>query len=212
MKKALVIALIALATLSSVFAADPTSLSPAGSAAIRVDYTVGTLLPTFKLAASGDDIRHTSSTASNVVLGADLTYYKTLSATVDFSIIQISESRIVGSYDITVTATDLLLTSTAEELEMSAADFAAIEEANKKFVVDSVTPIITKHEDYDDEEIGHATLSQNDNTLSVTYQSALRATSEAPVELGTFSCTWAQNKKAVTGIYEATIKMTVSAR
>lgn len=206
MKKIVTFVLVALVALGCVFAAD--------SAVLGITANIGAVQPTFRLKATGTAI--TAETIANVGASTPSTVALTTTAanglaestdaTVNFTIQQKSDAKMFGTYTFTVTSTDLV----AKQGTRSDDEWNKIDSANKKFVVDSTTPSVTAHANYTSNSIGFATLNATGNKLTVTYIGVLKATEANPVDLGTFSCTWTHNDKAITADYEATITLTVS--
>ena len=135
------------------------------------------------------------------------------SATVTFSINQISAARSNAVYDMTLTATDLLLTkySNGTAAPATLADNEKFTASTKTLAVGSAGASI-KGAVLTNVEM--ATVSANDSTdvLTVTYKGVVGATTQAPKELGTYAVTWAGNADAVSGTYVATIKLNVEAK
>ncbi|MCQ2411555.1 MAG: hypothetical protein MJ057_01235 [Sphaerochaetaceae bacterium] len=220
MKKVITVFAIMMVLVSAVFAAEAAS-DAHGTAKINIDTLITAQYPAYQLEAktvsAGAITTATSDVAGTPTAGlvtiTDDTLLKA-DATVTFAINQIKTSKCFHSYDLTVTATDLILmnagktaAATKTDVGMDDDEFAA---AVKSFAVNDSTPTITAADNIASLAQGVARFSAEENKLTAKYLGGIKIADGKVEEVGTFSCTWAKNELAIPGPYQATVTLTVT--
>ncbi len=209
MKKFLIALLMMAVVLVGVFA-DATST---GDASLIITTHINAIEPTFRLAAGTvyDDLGGAAGTLDNAYV---ITTDELLNAnqTVTFNVNQISKSRSVKTYTLSATATDLVLYQypNAAGTGVVAVTTTAhpADEQYKKFTVNSKTV-----NTFADGSLAaaKATYGGDATAKTITYLgNAQPATTDAPVTVATFTCTWNKNEDAVSGDYQATVTLTIA--
>ena len=220
MKKLIAILTIAIVLVGAVFAA-----TSEGASAIRVTTHVNAIEPTFRLkageitsdlAAAADQAAVNAITAAalagNTSYVIDTDALLTASQTVTFYVQQISRSKSTKTYTFEATATDLVLykylDTNGDEVLVSEEEHPATD-AEKKFTVSSTTVNTFANGAL---PAAKATYSGTASAKTVEYLgNAQPASVESPVNVVSFTCTWGANNDAVTGDYQATVTLTISA-
>lgn len=210
MKKFLIALLMMAVVLVGVFA-DATST---GDATLVITTKINGIEPTFRLAAGTvyDDLGGDAGTLANAYV---ITTDELLNAnqTVTFNVNQISKSRSVKTYTLSATATDLVLyqypnaAGTGVVAVTTTAPHPA-DEQYKKFTVNSTTVNTFANGSL---AAAKATYGGDATAKTITYLgNAQPATTDAPVTVATFTCTWKKNEDAVSGDYQATVTLTIA--
>lgn len=223
-----ILTILAIVTCSVFAAASDTAKTAEGKGFIDIVTSILEQAPKFQLKATaatteaeGDTDNVINVAISNVATGETATHGKvTLSTnalvdgdgTVTFAINQIATARTTAIYDLKVTAGDLLLVKYATTQTAPTGTLTAAE----KFTIVDGTPAVTASAPSIKgavlTTVDMATLSADENILTVTYKGVVAAADAQPVTLGTFSCTWEQNADAVPGDYQATVQLEVVAK
>ena len=221
MKKLIAILTIAIVLVGAVFA-DATST---GASSIKITTSVSEIEPTFRLKAG--EVTSDLAAAANAEAVASITAAalagntsyviaqdELLSAaqTVTFYVQQISRSKSIKTYTFSAAATDLVLykykDTNGDDVLVSEHVHPATE-AEKKFTVGATTV-----NTFANGALAEAKATYGGTTSAKTVQylgNAQPASAESPVNVVSFTCTWAANNDAVTGDYQATVTLTISA-
>lgn len=230
MKKIFAILMVALIVVAGLFAVDPntTEAASAGTAAIDIKVTVSALFPVFQLKV-GDTTSRNVIASPVAAMNTNAVVPSIYDATSDlvedltdgdndsleFKILQISNSRCNSIYSFSVTASDLVLVASEdgaqtpitrnlyETLNADGTAIAAVQ-TDEKFVMNGVT-------------LANATIAApNNNKVSSALDSGLiKATytgghiSTSGLELGTATVEWTGNSDAKAGEYQARVILTV---
>lgn len=218
MKKFLIALLMMAVVFCGVFATDgykgqgASATSPNGTAQINITTSIKEEWPKFQLATktgvdsnATDDVDSTAGNHHDAVLSVTTLADVAGTASVSFAINQVSDSRTKDNYDLTVTATDLLL---VEKADGSAVLFTDDHTADQKFVLaqGSATPAVTAATG---NTVANIDPTASGNKLTTAYNGKKVKTNSA-IELGTFTVTWTSNLDAEAGEYEAHIILTVT--
>ena len=225
MKKFLACLLLLVIVAAGIFAdagykvTDPaTATSPNGTAQINIITTIGHEWPKFQLATKSgvvsNVVNNVNSTAGDYTEGtltdannAALTEADTGSVTVGFAINQISDSRTISNYTLTVAATNLVLVKAAGAADKTAWETAvATTDNTAKFDVVAAAPTVTA-----DGTIANVAPTASGAVLTTHYNGKkVKAGASDVLELGTFDVSWTKNSNAQAGDYEAHITLTVA--
>ena len=224
MKKLIAILAIMLIIVGAVFA-DPDKTDSEGTSVIKVKTSIGEQFPEYQLKA----ISITANTGvineaiavkdvSDGLVTIDTNDLLSADVEVGFEVNQIVNSRTSVAYDISITATDLVLLVTANNTTAPKANPAD----DEKFSVSLKTSFATTDTDADLLTITPVTtktgsFAGTDGGFTVQYLDGKFVNVEAATQgsvkqIGTFAYEWAQNKTAKVGDYQATVTMVVTAQ
>ena len=182
---------------------------------IKLTVTIPETVPSYilKTTSGAADASATAGQTSTAALSeANKTALLGASGTADvgFAIQQVSNSRTLTGYTMTVNASNLVLVSTNDNpksIERTFDDAVENATANEKFTVVSAAPNLTKGSETNIAYTGDGTSS-----LHVQYNGVMvAATTQAPVSIGTFTVGYNANATAKPGNYVANVKLTVTA-
>ena len=217
MRKLIAILAVVIVLVGTVFAADP-------QATLNIPATLTAQNPSFKMAITSastvtgaaevfSDSEVGATSANSALTDASIQALLADSGTVsiDISLSQVANARLTGTgaaYTLRVEVTDLILQSNGSDVSDNPA-------AYQKFTVVDDTPAITRASEtlttlVNSNPVQVATLTASNNTLTVSYQGFVAASTNNPVPLGTFSATWNANKSASAGDYKATVKLFIT--
>ncbi len=220
MKKVISILVVLALVAGFAFATEPQDSDAHGSATININASIGVLFPRFQLA-----VKTGSGTASaNVTDGgassdsdlseANITALTTENgtATVDFNVNQIADSRCTANYKLTVVAYDMCLIKSADGTTVPRRSYInaiADNDATHRFAVQSG---VTHAKVYEGSNITVAVDPTDAAFLTASYAGVFADYStNNPIVLGTASATWNANTTAIAGDYQAQVSLTVEA-
>ena len=206
MKKLITILAILTVLVGAIFA-DPANHT------IKLTVTIAEDVPSYILkatagattasAAAGETVETALTDANRTaLLGASGT------ADVAFAVQQVTNSRTLAGYTMTINASNLVLVSTTDgSIDRTFDQAVANATANEKFTVVSAAPNITKGSETNIAYTGSGTSS-----LHVKYDGVqVVASAQSPVSIGTFTVQYNANASAKPGNYVASVKLTVTA-
>ena len=180
---------------------------------IKLTVTIPETVPSYilKTTSGAADASATAGQTSTAALSeANKTALLGASGTADvaFAIQQVSNSRTLAGYTMTVDASNLVLLSTSDNSINRTFDDAITQATvNEKFTVVSATPNLTKGSETNIAYTGNGTSS-----LHVKYNGVMvAATTQAPVAIGSFTVSYNANSTAKPGNYVASVKLSVTA-
>ena len=180
---------------------------------IKLTVTIPETVPSYilKTTSGAADASATAGQTSTAALSeANKTALLGASGTADvaFAIQQVSNSRTLAGYTVTVDASNLVLLSTSDNSINRTFDDAITQATvNEKFTVVSATPNLTKGSETNIAYTGNGTSS-----LHVKYNGVMvAATTQAPVAIGSFTVSYNANATAKPGNYVASVKLSVTA-
>ena len=215
MKKLITILAIMIVLVGAVFATDP--LAANDKAQLTVNTEIKLQYPIYSLQAtawgtygqgtngdlgSADVMVHSENplTPQDVRIGDDvLTEHD---ATITFTINQTNLSRIKGSYTLSVSAGNLIITKITNQ-DGSKTNASDAEKTANQFTV-SAAPEIAG------ETVTNTTMTYPANgKIKIQYNGKKVGASDAVTPLATFSYTWSANESAAAGDYKADVTLTI---
>ena len=198
MKKLIAILTIAIVLVGAVFATD--------EAQINITAVISSLDPAFRLTAKTITTEESGSSSTAGVVGTPgsvtLATDMLLSgnASIVFDIEQIATSRTKTPYLITVSASDLLLTTVASGHTNNQKFTNAISAYKGEGITDELTGV------------NHVTTTKpSAGPFRFAYDgTTINATTDSAVVLGEFTVTWTGNSEAEVGTYSAYVKIEIA--